>query len=194
MNERVRRVLVAARAAVLVMFGIATLGITAMGATPAQASTSCYGYSCHGHDPVTYGCSTTNSSPPAYVVDSSGTTLATVWDDWSYGCKANWANAVLSPAAINAGDVLFVEIKTKDSQNQNEWMCYPGLENDSGKLTEGCAYGAYPGEPGIGYGGSAGAYTDMVDGTNKTYADVTVYAPYWLGGYQIGQTAHDQGW
>jgi hypothetical protein len=70
--------------------------------------------------------------------------------------------AQLTSAAVSAGDSLRVSITTVDSKGNSEFMCYPGLSN-TGALEEDCL-------PPISYHGSNIIYTDMVDGTNLTYA------------------------
>jgi Protein of unknown function (DUF2690) len=151
-------------AAAIVVAAIGTTGVaqaaTAQAAT-AQAS-PCSGYSCHGHDPVAWGCD-------KYQLTSTETdgALATVVNWYSTGCNANWAQAWLSPAAIAAGDKMTADIEAIDTQGNEEIMCYPG-PGDTGNLMELCYDGGY-------YSGSAPAYTDMVDGTNLTYAAVYVW-------------------
>src|ERR1700704_5948145 len=96
------------------------IGISRM-AAPAYAS-SCYGYSCHGRDPVAAGCpvSSTTVTYGAY---------ATVWNRYSYVCKANWARAQLTPAAISAGYQWSVGITTIDSLGYSERACEPTTDS-----------------------------------------------------------------
>jgi hypothetical protein len=148
--------------AITVAATVGILSVATLGAAPAASAAPCYGYSCRGYDPSTMGCnnyystSKTNSGP-----------LATIVNWYSTGCNANWAQAWLSSSALAAGDTMFVEIYTHDSQNpsQVEDECYPGTFSNSGN-NEWCTGH---------YGGSAPAYTDMVDGTNTTYSSVVVY-------------------
>jgi hypothetical protein len=151
-------------AAVTPVFMLSLLGV-GVSAAPASAA-GCYGYTCHGYDLYHFGCTYTSSTTADAV--SGGVRLATVYNRYSGGCKSNWAEAVLSPAAINAGDKMVIGIWTTDSKGNYEEMDYPGPSN-TGALTElwNSSYGYY--------GGSASAYGDMVDGTNVTYAFVNVY-------------------
>jgi hypothetical protein len=145
---------------------IAGLGAVGLARAPLASAAPCSGASCQGLDPATTGCNQYDSSQ---VTTPDPHPLATLVNWYSTGCNANWAQAWLSPAALAAGDVMAVVISTTDSQNppQLEYECYPGTGSNTGK-NEGC-------DAGVRYGGSAGAYTDMVDGTNTTYAGVSVY-------------------
>jgi hypothetical protein len=144
---------------------LATAAMTAGGiitAAPARAS-SCYGYSCHGLDPVKASCpvSSTTTTYGAY---------ATVWNRYSYACNANWVRAQLTPAAISAGYQWIIVITTIDSKGQSERMCYPWNDN-TGYLDEQCS--DRMDVPINGY--EQAAWSDMVDGTNVTSADVIIY-------------------
>jgi hypothetical protein len=143
---------------------IAGLGAVGLARAPLASAAPCWGASCRGLDPATTGCNQYDSSQ----VTSPPGQLATVVNWYSTGCNANWAQAWLSPAALAAGDLIAVLISTTDSQNppQLEYECYPGTGSNTGK-NEGCIAG-------VRYGGSAAAYTDMVDGTHTTYAGVLV--------------------
>jgi hypothetical protein len=168
MKERLRRVPVAARLAVLAIAGIATLGITAMAAVPAQASMSCYGFSCHGLDPLAAGCAATKSTTVLAQVNDplNPETVAVVNNNYSSDCSSNWASATLTQQGYNDGDTMAVIIEATDSQGNLESMCYPG-PSGTGALNEYCYQSAYR--------GTATAFTDMVDGTNVTQAFVYVY-------------------
>src|SRR5450756_728184 len=87
---------------------------------------------------------------------------------------------ILSPAAYAAGDKITMIIRTTDSHKNLEDMCYPGPSN-TGQLYE-CGSSAF-------YRGTAPAYTDMVDGTNETFAVVDVYSSgsRFLGSYEADQ-------
>src|SRR4029077_5387110 len=91
----------------------------------------------------------------------------TLWNRYSSGCKANWARAQLTIAGIKAQDTFWIDVYTTDSQGHKEFMCYPGPDN-TGLLTEiqDCDVPTY--------GGSEILYTDMVDGTKLTTADIWV--------------------
>jgi hypothetical protein len=145
-------------AAVLVTLAALSAGISA--APPASAATGCHATGCAGHDPTTHGCTATSWTT------TSGA-LATIWNRYSAGCDANWARGQLTAAALNAGDKMYLEIGTKDSAGHYEDICWPGASNDQGGGFEACS--------GSLYGGSAIAYSDMVDGTDMTYATVTVF-------------------
>lgn len=138
-----------------------TAHVASVNPTPAV---SCYGYSCHGHDPYRYGCS--KSSDTTAPANYQGTQVATLWNWYSVQCNANWSEGALTTAGLNAGDSIIIDISTTDSHGYWEYMCYPGPD-DTGALLEYCS-GAH-------YGGAATAWTDMVDGTNKTVSDLYVY-------------------
>jgi hypothetical protein len=151
----------------------AAILLGAAGAVPALTATSalaagCSGYSCHGRDPVAEGCSA-SSTVTAYA-SAGGVTYATLWNRYSGGCNANWSRAQLTSAAINAGYKMYVLASTSDSHGNFEDMCWPGPDNNIGELVENCTNYPYSG-----YGGSSTAYSDMVDGTNTTFAYVFVY-------------------
>jgi hypothetical protein len=138
---------------------MAVLTVGTVGALPANAA-SCYATSCAGHDPTTHGCAATSTT-------SYSGSLATVWNRYSAACDSNWVRGQLTSTALRAGDTTSISISTTDSQGNDEFMCWPGLTNDQGGPIELCS--------GILYGGSSIAYSDMVDGTNKTYATVDVF-------------------
>ncbi len=166
----IRKILVSLATALLLSGGI--VGVAAV---PASAAT-CFGYSCHGRDPVAYNCSTVSLAGPAYM-KSGSTVLATLWNRYSTPCRANWASAYLSPAAISAHYKEYVSVDTTDSQGHFEFVCWPG-PNSTGALIEDCSNFSTGG-----YGGSGEAWSDMVDGTNTTLAAVCVYNS---AGNQIG--------
>lgn len=85
---------------------------------------------------------------------------------YSWGCNANWARAELTQLAYNNGDKFIVTIWTVLPDGSSENMCYPGPSN-TGQILEACS-GAKLHAEGF-------WYTDMVVGTYKTYAVVTVY-------------------
>jgi hypothetical protein len=142
---------------VLATLLFAMLGVAVSG-TNAYAST-CSGYGCHGRDPYGAGC-------PISSTKMATSSLVTVWNRYSIGCNANWAEAQLTAAAVNAHDTMWVYISTTDNRGNYEFMCYPGPSN-TGALVEGCTNPRY--------GGSLLAWTDMVDGTNLTTACADIY-------------------
>jgi hypothetical protein len=111
-----------------------------------------------------YGC--TASSTVTVPVKVGSTQVATLWNRYASNCNANWGRAQLTSAGLSAHDTFIVDVFTNDSRGTFEYMCYPGPDN-TGEIEELCS--------GATYGGSAQAFTDMVDGTNTTTADVYVY-------------------
>ncbi len=147
--------------ATIAAFAALVLGASA---SPALAS-SCSGWSCHGHDPSIYGCSAT-STGQADVKDSDGAVVATLQNRYSSGCNANWARAWLTQTGLSRGYMFQTWITTTDSQGHSESMCFPSSLNNSGQLTESCS-GYYGKDTQV-------TWTDMVDGTNLTTANITV--------------------
>lgn len=131
------------------------------------ALASCTGWGCHGLDPSAQGCSATSTVTAS--ANFNGTTLATLQNRYSSGCNANWARAELTTAGLNAHDQFYIDIFTNDSHGIFEYMCYPVVsgENGAGDLDEDCS-GALISASGF-------WFSDMVDGTNSTTADVYVY-------------------
>lgn len=153
------RALAATAAAILL-----SLGLMVVNAPSARAASACYATSCAGYDPISYGCAVTSTTTHVGA-------LATVWNRYSYGCRANWARAQLTTAAVNAGYKMWVEVQAPITAEGEEYMCWPNYpsQNNQGFSFEFC-------NPALGpYGGSSIVYTDMVDGTNTTYATVTVF-------------------
>lgn len=146
------------------------LGVV-VSATPASAA-GCYAYSCHGYDLYHFGCTYTSTTADSAVTYDGRTAVATVYNRYSGGCRSNWAEAALTPAALAAGDTMLVGIITHDfdSRGNSESMDYPSTSSNRGALQE------YPAQPY--YGGAASAYTDMVDGTNLTEAWIHVFDKY----------------
>lgn len=154
--RRCRRALVAGATILLLTFaGVVTTAGSASAAT-------CYGTSCHGLDPSITQCDQYYSTPNTTSFD--GATL-TNW--YSTGCNANWALGYLSAADQNSGYSFQLYIYTTDSTGAYEFMCYPSTDSNSGFYNEPCDDGYY--------NGSVNAYTDMVDGTNVTYAQLDLY-------------------
>ncbi len=148
---------------IAILAAIITVAAAIGVAAPAALASGCSGSACVGHDPVTYGCSATSTkSATAFL---NGVAVATVWNRYSLGCNANWARAQLTQAGINQH--LTIQVKVWITATY-QTMCFPGPSN-TGSWQEIC-------DPLPGYGGSAIVYTDMVDGSYKTYAGVDVYA------------------
>jgi hypothetical protein len=165
----------------LVLVPSTVVGLSVVSAQPASAA-GCYSYSCVGHDPQVYGCSW-DTWVRNYAHDSSGTTVATITNWYSYNCHTNWGAASLTAAALNAGHTMYVEVTTVDTHGVREFMCYPG-PSDTGQTWEGCTNYPYSG-----YGGPYLAWTDMVEGTNVTQAAVIVQTS---GGSFIGSATASQ--
>lgn len=147
-----------------------SMGIAVVVQAPANASgATCSGYGCVGYDPGNRfpGCtdSTTQGEATGWY---GGIQVVTAWNRYSYTCNANWARGQLTAAAVARGYLMQVQIGTWDTNGNWEAMCYPGPSN-TGQLQENC-YNYL-------YGGSAPAYTDMVNGTNLTYATISVFDP-----------------
>ncbi|MFD8479467.1 hypothetical protein [Kitasatospora sp. NPDC059673] len=150
---------------VLVATTLATAGLLVT--APTASAAGCWASSCAGRDHGAVGCWATDVKT-AYVI-RDGVQLATVWNDYSSSCKANWSAAQLTQAARNAGYRLYVDIQTTDSNGAREFMCYPGPDN-TGSLVEACTDWPYSG-----YSGSGAPWTDMIDGTNVTAARAYVF-------------------
>lgn len=150
--------------------------VIAVGAPSASAAT-CKGDTCAGHDPNVYGCG--RSSSTSANAASGGHTLATLVNWYSSGCNSNWSQGTLTSYAVSQHDTEIITIDTSDSDGY-EFMCYPGPDN-TGSDTEDCY--------GYGYGGSATAWTDMVNGTDVTYSVIYVYNS---SGTEIAQASTSQ--
>jgi hypothetical protein len=144
---------------------IASAIFAAMPATTASASASCYGYSCKGHDPEIYGCNW-DTATTAYAHDSTGQTIANLWNWYSFNCHTNWAAAALTAYGLSKHDQFAVSIHVTAPNGEQELMCYPGPSN-TGQNPESCK-GYAP------YGGPYLAWCDMVEGTNVTHGWLTV--------------------
>ena len=156
-RKRVARVRGAVVLVMTTLLALAGVGV----ASQAQAA-GCYAASCSGWDPVGKGCTATSTTT------GSGT-WGTVTNRYAAGCRANWVRGQLSAAAVNAGYKMWLNIQTTDSAGRNVYMCWPtGGVSNHGNTYESC-YGASP------VGGSGVIYSDMVDGTNITYADMLVF-------------------
>lgn len=160
--------------------------VTAAPAAPASAA-GCYGLSCHGHDPYLYGC-TISSQKFAYYY-SGRTLMATVTNDYSYVCDANWAQMQLSSYAVSLGWNFQVMIEGYDTANPPfyETMCYAGQGSlsNTGRNFEACPNQNAP------YNDSwtNPTWTDMMDGHLLTHADVNLWD---ANGNLIAQLAANQ--
>jgi hypothetical protein len=154
---------------------VATLGVAVCStSTPAAAST-CSGSTCVGRDPVTYGCAATSTKTATAFIGSDA--VATVWNRYSLGCNANWARGQLTALGVSRHYTIQVRVWVNAPYQS---MCFPGPSN-TGSSQENCY-------PLPGYGGSSMVYTDMVDGSYKTYAAVNVYD----GNNLVASAVHDQ--
>lgn len=147
----------------LTLFG----GLVVFGTVASASAATCSGWGCHGLDPSAKGCSA--SSTVQTSANFNGTTLAILQNRYAGNCNANWARAELTTAGLNAHDTFVIDIFTTDSRGDFEYMCYPVVpsENGAGLLQEDCSGGKVS--------GSGFWFSDMVDGTNSTTADVYVY-------------------
>lgn len=161
--------------------------VTVAQAAPASAA-SCYGLNCHGHDPYLYGCTISSQKFDYYY--SGRTLMATVTNDYSYACDANWAQMQLSSDAVSLGWNFMVEIEGYDTENPPfyETMCYdgPGSLSNTGERFEAC-----PIQNNAPFKDSwtKPTWTDMMDGHLLTHADVNLYDAY---GNLIVQLAANQ--
>jgi hypothetical protein len=132
-----------------------------------SAAPSCYAYTCNGHDPSVYNCSWSHPMR-AYAHDGTGQTVVNLTNWWSDSCHTNWAAASLTAYGLSQRYRFYVSIHGVDGRNVDHFYCYPSPLNDSGQQYEGC-----DGQTNA-YGGPYLAWTDMVEGTNVTYAQVVV--------------------
>jgi hypothetical protein len=143
---------------------LATLGVIAT-AGPAAAA-SCSGSSCAGHDPVVYNCPVAAIDKKVEdVYDQGGSWIASVSNNYSATCNANFTRGQLTTLAAEAGDSIVIEAATKFGPSED--VFYPSNYNNSGRASEPWN-GTY-------YSGTAVAWTDMVDGTNQVWSTITVY-------------------
>lgn len=141
--------------AAVLMLGIAT-------PAPAHAAVGgCFASGCTGLDPYNLNCGGRGGDAQTNFVSTKGDFL---FNDYSPSCQANWAEGTLSQEQVSAGYSMYVYISTTDSNGQSESMCSP--TPGGGGLHEYCTDTPYKG---------IDAWTDMVDGTNTTYAGMTVY-------------------
>ena len=163
----------------LVVLVLATLSSTASahslsGPAPRRparfTNAPCLGAGCFTKDPYYFAngaCASSLHEISTTVTDSRGDNLATVYNDYSYLCYANFAQGKLSSYALSLHFTMVTSIATLSPPSEQQ--CYP----------DSCLNG---------YGGSAYAWTNMVDGYPKARAMVTVYA----GTQIIGQNSIDQ--
>ncbi|WP_157436511.1 hypothetical protein [Actinospica robiniae] len=144
--------------------------LVTFGAPSASAAAGCSTRGCASYDPYAESCTAASSITKTYT---SGAAVATVVNEYSSVCKANWVFAYENTSAQNAGWTLSLSISTTDSSGASESMCGPSpiLETDPGSanIIEVCrgTYGGATGWP---------MWTDMVDGTNKSYATLKVFS------------------
>jgi hypothetical protein len=171
------RPIVASASVIALMAGAFVL----MSAGSAYAA-SCTGRGCATQDPNASGCTAASSITKTY---QSGSAVATFVNEYSKVCNANWVLAYENAAAQNAGWGLYIKVSTTDSIGGQEYMCMPqtGPVIFEGKnISESC---------GGWYSGATGwpTWTDMVDGTNKSYGKMWIYS---RSGAQIGTVENDQ--
>ena len=138
---------------------------------PAPCSTT----GCYGIDPYASGCGTVETyNHISYVSTPFGTGLyGNVWVTYGYltnyyspWCIANWTIVSLTTTGYNQSvSIQDLQITTTDAKEHNEKMCYPN----------GCG-GTYPGP-------AWPTWTNMVDGTNITYA--STYADGGINGISL---------
>lgn len=161
MTLRSRRMLAALPAALVLVGG--ALAMTAGSA----AAAPCSGGSCNAQDPYSLGCTAASSITKTYT---SGSKVATFVNEYSKLCNANWVFAYENTAAQNAGWQLNIGISTHDTHGVYWFMCspYPAEFSIGGGISEQCVDN---------YGGANGwpMWTDMVDGTNKSFGSMNVY-------------------
>lgn len=147
--------------------------VTVAPAAPASAA-GCYGLSCHGHDPYLYGCTISSQKFSYYY--SGRTLMATVTNDYSYVCDANWAQAQLSSYAVSLGWNFLVEAEGYDTESPPfyETMCYdgPGSLSNTGERFEACPN---QNNPPMQDSWTNPTWTDMVDGHLLTHAIMNVW-------------------
>lgn len=155
---------------------ISTLAVSAAGLialSPAAAlAAPCSGAGCSTQDPYALSCTAASSITRTY---QSGSAIATIVNEYSSLCNANWVFAYENTAAQQAGWSLYLEIQTSYTANGGtitQTMCSPDpiveTDTDSADVTELCrgTYGGQNGWP---------MWTDMVDGTNKAYGELEVF-------------------
>lgn len=152
----------------------ALLSFVGAGLSAEPAVAACSGSTCTGFDPIAQGCTATSTM-------SNSDSLVKLDNRYSLGCNANWARAELTQLAYNNGDKFIVMIWTVFPDGSSENMCYPGGPSNMGQTLEPCS--------GATLHAQGWWHTDMVNGTYKTYAVVTVYDSH---GNSIDQLHADQ--
>jgi hypothetical protein len=166
---RASRIALRKRLAILAVASLLGAGFMIAGPAISASAVSCTGYACVGHDPLKYGCSiSVTATTDAYY---NGVQVAWLWNRYSKACNANWSEAQLTTAGLNAGDSLTTDIWTMDTNGNYEFMCFPGPSN-TGTNPENCSSCSYGACSTTGNGNFI--YTDMVDGTKSTTAGVVV--------------------
>ena len=125
----------------------------------------CTATGCYNLDPYAEGCGTaTTYNHISYVqtsidegIPGAGVvTYGYITNYYSSWCVANWAEVSVTTAGHNISIITDLQITTTDANKHNEEMCYPVKCNPFSFYTGT----AYP------------SWTNMVDGTNMTYAHV----------------------
>ncbi len=120
---------------------------------------------CYNLDPYAEGCGTSETyNHISYVStpideDIPGAGVATygyITNYYSSWCVANWAVVSVTTAGHNVSIITDLKITTTDTNKHSEEMCYPVQCNP---------FSFYPGP-------AYPTWTNMIDGTNKTYAHV----------------------
>ena len=175
-----------------VIVGIALLATVAgsivASSAPAYAA-SCSGAGCMGMDPYNAGCSATSTRSTTY---QSGSAVATLVNEYSYSCNANWSVAYENSAAETAGWQLYTYISTYWTKTVNhvtlsysEFTCTPNNGKGVNSYWSGNEY--IQDETCTGpYGGKYGwpIWTDMVNGQYLTTATMAIYIPS-IDGYHF---------
>ncbi len=91
-GRRLRRLL-APLGVLITVISIAGTAFVATPASPASAA-ACYGRSCMGQDPIALNCTAASSVTNTFT---SGTKVATIVNEYSSVCNANWVFAKREP-------------------------------------------------------------------------------------------------
>lgn len=146
---RITVTLFVALALSLPLSGVLPLGGTST-AHAAAATPPCWGATCFGKDPYALGCAN-NITEVKALDQSNGVTYATVWNDYSITCNANWTQGQATASATGG---IYIYIQDSNGHRQ----CYPGTScPDFGSQF---------------YTGGAIAWTNMVDGTGPAWANI----------------------
>ena len=125
----------------------------------------CTAAGCYNIDPYAEGCGAATtynhisyvSTPIEEGIPGAGVAIyGYITNYYSSWCVANWALVSVTTAGHNASIITDLQITTTDTNKHSEEMCYPIQCNP---------FSFYPGT-------AYPSWTNMVDGTNKTYAHV----------------------